>query len=61
MRNDRLVLVGAMGFIPVDDVYEISLMTCTSDSRCKEVERIKNVSAEQAQRCMNGAAGCDPL
>ncbi|WP_174994452.1 hypothetical protein [Burkholderia arboris] len=59
VKNDRLILVSAMGFIPVDDVYEISLMTCTPDSRCDEVDRLKDVSPEKAQRYMNGTKDCD--
>ncbi|MCA8492360.1 hypothetical protein [Burkholderia arboris] len=59
VKNDRLILVSAMGFIPVDDVYEISLMTCTPDSRCDEVDRLKDVSPEKAQRYMNGTEDCD--
>ncbi|WP_155631421.1 hypothetical protein [Burkholderia cepacia] len=59
VKNDRLILLGAMGFIPIDDVYEISLMTCTPDSRCNEVDRLKDVSPEKAQRYMNGTEDCD--
>ncbi|WP_176115517.1 hypothetical protein [Burkholderia cepacia] len=59
VKNDRLILLGAMGFIPIDDVYEISLMTCAPDSRCNEVGRLKDVSPEKAQRYMNGTEDCD--
>ncbi|WP_318827205.1 hypothetical protein [Burkholderia cepacia] len=59
VKNDRLILLGAMGFIPIDDVYEISLMTCTPDSRCNEVDRLKDVSPEKVQRYMNGTEDCD--
>ncbi|WP_124544398.1 hypothetical protein [Burkholderia cepacia] len=59
VKNDRLILLGAMGFIPIDDVYEISLMTCTPDSSCNEVDRLKDVSPEKVQRYMNGTEDCD--
>lgn len=59
IKNDKLILLSAMGFIPIDDVYEISLMTCTPNSRCNEVDRLKDVSPEKAQRYMNGTEDCD--
>ncbi|WP_155630497.1 hypothetical protein [Burkholderia cepacia] len=59
IKNDRLTMVSAMGFIPIGGEYEISLMTCTPDSRCSEVDRLKDVSPEKVQRCMNGTEDCD--
>ncbi|WP_269510597.1 hypothetical protein [Burkholderia sp. IMCC1007] len=59
LKNDRLTMVGAIKFIPVEEEYEISVMTCSSDLRCWEVKRLKNVSEERVQRCMNGTDDCE--
>lgn len=59
LKNDRLTMVGAVEFVPVNDEYEISVITCSSDSRCWEIKRLKNISAERAQRCMTEMDDCD--
>ncbi len=59
LKNDKLTVVGVMEFVPANDGYEISVMTCSSDSRCWEINRLKNVSEERVQRCMIGMDDCD--
>jgi len=59
IKNKKLEMTGAIGFIPNDDIYEVSLMKCSRNGLCKEKKRIKNIFPARAQGCMNGTASCD--
>lgn len=61
IKGGKLAVVGAISFTPVDDAYDISLMICASDIRCGEVGRLKNISSERAQKCMEGVDDCNYL
>ncbi len=61
IKGGKLAMVGAISFTPVDDAYDISLMTCASGFRCREVGRLKDIPSERAQKCMEGVDDCNYL